>query len=96
MSGSRFGGLKEALEAEDTVVPPRRGRAKPTAAIPPTPAGRAKAREGKKAVVGYFSAGVSRALRGLAADEDTTVQALLGEAIDLLMRARNRHPFGER
>ena len=93
MSGNRFGGLKEALEAEETVTPTRRGRTKPTAAISP---GRAKAREGKKAVVGYFSAGVSRALRGLAANEDTTVQALLGEAIDLLMRARNRHPFGER
>lgn len=82
--------MKEALEAEDVATPPK---AKPAAAIP---AARAKAREGKKAVVGYFSAGVSRALRGLAADEDTTVQALLGEAIDLLMRARNRHPFGER
>lgn len=90
MSGNRFGGLKEALEAEEVVAPLK---AEPAVAAP---AGRAKAREGKKAVVGYFSASVSRTLRGLAADEDTTVQALLGEAIDLLMRARNRHPFGER
>lgn len=90
MSESRFSGLKNALEAEDTKA--TEDRTEPAE----QPSARAKAREGKKAVVGYFSPGVNRALRGLAADEDTTVQALLGEAIDLLMRARSRHPFGER
>ena len=29
-------------------------------------------------------------------DENSSVQALLGEAIDLLMRERGKHPFGER
>jgi hypothetical protein len=32
----------------------------------------------------------------MAIEEDTTVQALMGEAFDLLMRARGKHPFGER
>ncbi len=32
----------------------------------------------------------------LAVEQDKTVQALLGEAIDLLMRQYDRHPFGER
>jgi hypothetical protein len=32
----------------------------------------------------------------MALDEDTTMQALLGEAVDLLMRDRGKHPFGER
>lgn len=91
MSASRFGGLKEALEAEEETT--ARSERATTAE---SPASRAKAREGKKAVVGYFSPSVNRALRNLAADEDTTVQAMLGEAIDLLMRARGRHPFGER
>jgi shikimate kinase len=54
------------------------------------------AREGKKAVVGYFSPAVSRALGQLALDYDTSIQALLGEAIDELMRKHGRHPFGER
>jgi hypothetical protein len=57
---------------------------------------RAKAREGKKAVVGYFSEELSLTLRRLALDEGSSMQAVLGEAIDLLMRDRNKHPFGER
>lgn len=53
-------------------------------------------REGKKAVVGYFSPTVSRALHQLALDTDSSIQALLGEAIDELMRKHGKHPFGER
>ena len=61
-----------------------------------TPPSYPKHRQGKKALIAYFSPGVSKALRQLALDEDTTMQALLGEAIDLLMRDRGKHPFGER
>ncbi|WP_375404114.1 ribbon-helix-helix domain-containing protein [uncultured Sphingomonas sp.] len=57
---------------------------------------RAAARQGKKAVSGYFSAEVSRGLNVLAAENGTTLQALMGEAIDLLMRQYGKHPFGER
>ena len=32
----------------------------------------------------------------MAIEEGTTVQALMGEAFDLLMRTRGKHPFGER
>ena len=56
----------------------------------------AKARENKKLVGGYFSPDVRRALHLLALEEDTTIQALLGEALDHLMRSRDKHPFGER
>lgn len=59
-------------------------------------ASRATARLGKKAVSAYFSADVSRGLNVLAAENGTTLQALLGEAIDLLMRQYGKHPFGER
>jgi hypothetical protein len=66
----------------------------------PTRAGeggvRPVARQGKKAVSAYFSADVSRGLNVLAAENGTTLQALLGEAIDLLMRQYGKHPFGER
>ena len=61
--------------------PPRKGR---------------PVREGKKGVLGHFSSELSRALKIMAIEEDTTVQALMGEAFDLLMRARGRRPFGER
>jgi hypothetical protein len=57
---------------------------------------RPAARQGKKAVSAYFSADVSRGLNVLAAENSTTLQALLGEAIDLLMRQYGKHPFGER
>jgi hypothetical protein len=61
-----------------------------------TVATRAQTRQGKKAVSAYFSPEVSRGLNMLAAEQGTTLQALLGEAIDLLMRQHGKHPFGER
>ena len=39
-------------------------------------------REGKTNVTGYFSPTVKRQLRVLAAELDTTIQALLGEALN--------------
>jgi hypothetical protein len=53
-------------------------------------------RAGKKAVVGYFSPNVSKALRLLAIERNSNIQALIGEAIDELMRKHGKHPFGER
>ncbi len=71
---------------------------KPVASPPgtDTPQSYPKHRQGKKALIAYFSPGVSKALRQMALDEDSTMQSLLGEAIDLLMRDRGKHPFGER
>jgi hypothetical protein len=80
---SRFAGLKKTPPAAEPA-------AAPPAAKPRNP------REGKKAVVGYFSPAVSRALHQLALDTDANIQALLGEAIDDLMRKHGKHPFGER
>ena len=91
MSRSRFAGLNAKLDPKP--VPPE-------SLAPGDPASstgaRSKAREGKKAVVGYFSQDMSRTLRQLALDEGSSVQALVGEGLDLLMRARGKHPFGER
>jgi len=89
---SRFGGLnatreKEQVDASSHLV---------EATVQTVPAGRAKARQGKHGLVGYFSPDLMRAMRMLAAEEDKTIQALLGEAIDHLMRDRGKHPFGER
>lgn len=85
---SRFAGLKQQREASS-----------PEAAEPPQPVagGRVrKPREGKKLVGGYFSQELSRGVNVLAAEQGTSVQALLGEAIDDLMRKHGKHPFGER
>lgn len=91
---SRFAGLKKTPPAP----PPGEAPAPDAAAVPP-PAAAVRPRnprEGKKAVVGYFSPAVSRALHQLALDSEASIQALLGEAIDDLMRKHGRHPFGER
>lgn len=48
------------------------------------------ARRGTKHVGGYFSPEVSRQLREIALDEDSSVQALLGEALDMLFQSRRK------
>lgn len=53
-------------------------------------------RDGKKALIAYFSPAVSKTLGRLAIDEDTSMQALIGEAVDLLMESRGKQSFGER
>jgi hypothetical protein len=94
MSG-RLSGLKDALKAERQ--PPRRETATPEASPVPSPSStRAKARVGKRALVGYFSPELSRTLNMMALERDTTLQAILGEAIDLWLRENGKHPFGER
>lgn len=87
---SRFAGLKQ--EAATKAAPP----AALVSEAAPRSSTIAKARENKKLVGGYFSPDVRRALHLMALDEGTTIQALLGEALDLLQRARGKHPFGER
>ena len=57
---------------------------------------RRPAREGKKFLGGWYSKDLSREVAQLALDNDTTVQALVGEAIDLLLRQYGKHPHGER
>jgi hypothetical protein len=85
---SRFQGLKQTAAAKGA----------PAAPAPEAPRGAtvAKARENKKLVGGYFTPDVRRALHQLSLDEGTTIQGLLGEALDLLMRSRDKHPFGQR
>jgi hypothetical protein len=58
-------------------------------------ASRSPARIGKKAVSGYFSPDLSRALHLLALEQGTNLQSLMGEAFDDLMRKYGKHPFGE-
>lgn len=41
-------------------------------------------RNGQKLIAGHFDPKVAKQLKLLAAEEETTVQALLGEALDLL------------
>ena len=49
---------------------------------------RAASRQGRKHVGAYVPPDVSRQLRVLASQEDTSTQALIEEAIELLFRSR--------
>ncbi len=82
-------------------IKPDRARSELASAVPTADqdAGakaRVVARVGKKAISGYFSPELSRALHLLALEQNTSLQALMGEAFDDLMRKYGKHPFGER
>ena len=97
MSG-RLSGLKASLKA-DREPPPKKAEIVETAKVAeeqPRKSIRAKARENKRAVVGYYSPELQRTLNVMAVERDTTLQAILGEAIDLWLREQGKHPFGER
>ena len=89
---SKFAGMKTARVAQSkpvTGTPPAVSRGEGTST---RPAGR----QGKKAISGYFSPEVSRGLHLLALEQESNLQALMGEAFDDLMRKYGKHPFGER
>lgn len=75
-----------------------RGQRRATRAKPPAGQGAApaKARVGKTMLAGYYSTEFARAVRILAAEQDVTVQSLIGEGLDLVLRKNGKHPFGER
>jgi hypothetical protein len=85
---SRF----DAIRSERAVARPP-----PASEIAPVGvAAKADGRTGKKAVSAYFSRQLSRALHLLALEQSTSLQALMGEAFDDLLRKYGKHPFGER
>ncbi len=47
-------------------------------------------------VGGHFSHQLGRTIKVLAAENGMTVQSLVGEALDDLLRKYGKHPFGER
>ena len=47
-------------------------------------------------IAGYFSAELARAIKIAAAEEGVTVQYLIGEGLDLVLRSRGKHAFDER
>ena len=73
--------------------------AAPVEAEPPAPAVSPHARPSRKStkhVGGYFDPAVSKQLREIALHEDSSVQALLGEAIDMLFQSRRKPTIATR
>ena len=50
-------------------------------------------RQGKRLIAGHFDPKVAKQLRLLAAEEDTSIQALLEEALDLLFVKKGKEPI---
>jgi hypothetical protein len=88
----RFGGLSTKLSDTKAAAEAMPVESAELSAQKP----RRPAREGKKFLGGWYSKDLSREVAQLALDNDTTVQALVGEAIDLLLRQYGKHPHGER
>lgn len=94
---TRFAGLKDDLPQNRSKIVKDVDVTRVSSDVVPSPSiKRRSSRDGKKGILGHFSPELSRALNIMAIEEGSTVQALMGEAFDLLMRARGKHPFGER
>lgn len=91
--GSLAARIEEAEAAQAPRATPSRKIAEPSndaAATTATPPSRA----GKKAVTTYVSPELSKALRMLSLENETTLQALVIEAFDDLLRKHGRSPIG--
>ena len=89
MSKSRFQHLDERIPTVDPV-------SRPAQPIVARKEPRVSSREGKRAVTFYVKPETYKELHHIALDEGASIQALMGEALDLLARSRSKHPFGER
>ena len=70
----------QAVEAGDEPVQAEKAAVKPS-------------RRKRKHIGAYFDPAVSRQLRGIALEEDSTVQELVGEALNMLFQSRRKSPI---
>lgn len=94
VAGSQPTTLRPATEPAPVAVdmtPPT-----PTSEAVPVSQAVAKARQGKTMVAGYFSPECARAVKMLAVERGVTVQHIIGEGLDAVLRQNGKHPFGER
>ena len=80
-----------------TALKPEKGPAvAPAPALSTRTTPEAPSRKGAKHIGGYFDPQVSKQLRQIALNEDSSVQALLAEAINMLFHARQMPTIVER
>lgn len=87
---SRFANL--ATKAANVPAP----QAAPARIEERAPMGVAPSREGRKAITGYFNPELSMALHILARKQGRSLQALMGEGFDDLLRKYGEHPIGDK
>ncbi len=79
--------LSAALQTFETKRPGPVAATMATTAQPPP------SRVGKKTIAGHFDPAAARQLKALAVDQDRTVQALLGEALNDLFAKHGKPPI---
>ncbi|WP_295409156.1 ribbon-helix-helix domain-containing protein [uncultured Thiocystis sp.] len=94
-SRSRKSNLSAALGAFDNRAPVAKETADPTPVPTSSATGQPKAplppsRQGKKALTGYFDPAVLKQIKMMAAAEETTIQALMTEAINDLFKKHGK------
>ena len=88
---ARKSSLSDALQHAASQKTPEPPLIEAPTSPPPVPASPVPpSRAGKKTVAGHFDPAVSKQLRQLALEEDTTVQELLREALNDLFDKRKR------
>lgn len=65
-------------------------------AVAPAPRVVPRARQDKTMIAGYFTPDLARSVKMLAVERGVTVQALIGEGLDDVLRKHGKHPLGER
>lgn len=77
--------LKEMMGALDERKPanPPQPQSSESQAVAPS-------RQGKKAITGYFDPAASKQLKQMAIEQDSSIQALLGEAINDLFKKHGK------
>jgi hypothetical protein len=82
---SRFANLVEKFDNPEESAPPTIG----------IPVGTAPSRIGRKAISGYFSPELSMALHHCARKHDLSLQALMAEAFNDVLRKYGESPVGD-
>ena len=80
--------LNEAAGSARPASTPSKHATPKAAAMPRPPS-----REGKRAIAGHFDPAVSRQLRYLALENDTSIQSLLREALNDLFQKYGKSPI---
>lgn len=84
---------RQARSAPQDAPPPPPPPAEPEVPAPERPKFSRPSREGKKLIAAHVDPKVARHLKLIAVEDDTTVQALLEEALDLLFVKKGRAPI---
>jgi hypothetical protein len=90
---SLFGTVGKAPSATDHPDPAATDKEPPKAPTPRAAVRGRQDRQDKRQIAGFFSAECAKQLRMLAAEQDTTVQDLIKEGLNLMFSAHGKPPI---